>query len=430
MLNQFARSLVLTVAAGGIAAAGGAQNLLTNGSFHSDISGWTVVATGTGTAAFVPLDAEGSASSGSMQTVNTSSAAGQSYNYTQCHVAIAGASYDFAGKVRVPPGQPAGTFSLLLNYYANATCSGSGIGTADGSSRLDFTPSGAWQGLSRTGLPAPVGTLSVSITLGNVKTGAGSATTAFFDDIVLAATGTLRATLTIPVAASIHGANGTFFHTDLWVLARSFTNSVTVTAVYRCFGVSSCGAARMITLAPRETRLISDVIGTLFGMPESGGAIELSWDTFNGALTARTRLYTPSAPPSYGFGVAGEASTAATARAVFIGVAGSPDLSKGFRSNAGAYNPNPTPVTVILTLYDGATGSQLGSPLIRVWAPFEAAQVSNVLASLGAGSVTTTNAVLTATAIGGNVFFYAVTIDNLSGDGVNIGASADEFPVP
>jgi len=428
-MNRFARAFVFTLAAGSIAAAGGAQNLLTNGSFHSDISGWTAIASGTGTAAFSPLDAEGSASSGSIQTTNTSSAAGQNYNYTQCHGAIAGASYDFGGKVRVPLGQPAGTFSVLLNFYGNAICSGSGIGTADGSSRLDFTPSGAWQGQSKTGLVAPGGTLSVSITLGNVKAGAGGATTAFYDDIVLAATGTLRATLTIPVAASIHGANGTFFHSDLWVLARSFTSSVAVTAVYRCFGGANCGTARTITLAPRESRLISDVIGTLFGVPESGGAIELSWDTFNGPLTARTRLFTPSSPPSYGFGVAGEPSTAATARAIFLGVAGSVDLSKGFRTNAGAYNPNPTPVTVIFTLYDGATGSQLGSPLIRVWAPFEAAQVSNLTASLGAGSATTTNAVLTATAFGGNVFFYAVTIDNLSGDSFNLGSSADEAPV-
>jgi len=114
------------------------------------------------------------------------------------------------------------------------------------------------------------------------------------------------------------------------VLARSFTSSVAVTAVYRCFGGANCGTARTITLAPRESRLISDVIGTLFGVPESGGAIELSWDTFNGPLTARTRLFTPSSPPSYGFGVAGEPSTAATARAAFIGVAGSADLSKAF----------------------------------------------------------------------------------------------------
>ena len=225
-MNRIAQALGGILFAGSIAASAGAQNLLTNGSFHSDISDWSPSIQGTGITAFSSLDADGSPASGSLQTTNTSSAAGQNYNYRQCRGAVAGAPYDFGGKVRVALGQPTGIFYILLNFYANATCSGSGIGTSDASSRLDFTPSGAWQGLSRTGLVAPLGTLSVSVTLGNFKAGAGGATTVLFDDIFLAVTGAFRATLTVPVAASIHGANGTFFHSDLWILARSFTNSV------------------------------------------------------------------------------------------------------------------------------------------------------------------------------------------------------------
>lgn len=40
-------------------------------------------------------------------------------------------------------------------------------------------------------------------------------------------------TLTIPAAASIHGNAGSFFHNDLWVMNRSYTNSITVRARYR-----------------------------------------------------------------------------------------------------------------------------------------------------------------------------------------------------
>jgi hypothetical protein len=87
-------------------------------------------------------------------------------------------------------------------------------------------------------------------------------------------------------------------------------------------------------------------------------------------------------------------------------------------------------VTVTFTLYDGLTGAQIGSPFVRVWAPFEAAQVSNVFANLGAGAVVTTNAVLVATSTGGDVFFYAATIDNVSGDSFWIIAAADEPPIP
>src|SRR5262249_39282608 len=253
-----------------------------------------------------------------------------------------------------------------------------------------------------------------------------SSTLAYFDDIFLKVSGTGRTTVTIPVAASIHGANNTFFHSDVWLFNRSFTSQNSVTLTYHCFGGGGCGAPQQVLLNPRQAKLIVDIIGTLFNAPETGGAIDLSWDSFNGSVTARSRLFTPTSPPSYGFGVPAMPAGSATSRAAFVGIAGSgASLASGFRSNAGAYNPNPVPVTVTFTLYDGSTGAQIGSPFIRVWAPFEAAQVSNLTASLGAPGVVTTNAVLVAVSSGGDVFFYAATVDNLSGDSLWITLGPD-----
>jgi hypothetical protein len=277
---------------------------------------------------------------------------------------------------------------------------------------------------------APAGTVRVLFLLLVFKLAGSPSLEAYFDDAFIVQTGSSRATLTVPVAASIHGANGTFFHSDAWIFNRSFTNASVVTLVYRCFGGAGCGTPKQITLKPRESLLIKDIIGALFVAPETGGAIELSWDTFNGQIAAQTRLYTPASPPSYGFGVPAEPSSAATARAVFLGVAGTPALTGGFRTNAGAYNPNSGPVTVTFTLYDGNTGAPIGTPFTRVWGPFEAEQVSNLTVSLGAGSVTTTNAVLVATSSGGAVFFYGATVDNLSGDAFLLTRSTDEAPVP
>ena len=333
-----------------------------------------------------------------------------------------GVFYDYGAKARVSPAQQESTVYILVNFHTNPICSGSGIGF----SRVDFTPSGNWQGLGATAFQAPGGTVAVSFQLLVFKAAAGGSVTANFDDAFLSVT---RPVVTIPVAASIHGANGTFFHSDVWILNRSFTRPSTVTAVYRCFGGIACGNPKTITLAPRESRLIGDIVATLFGVPESGGAIELSWDPANGPITAQTRLFTPSSPPSYGFGVPALPSSAATTRAVFLGVAGNPSLTAGFRSNGGAYNPNSFSVTVTFKLTDGATGAPIGNPLVRVWAPFEAAQISNLLASMNSGSVVTTNAVLVATAAEGAVFFYAASVDNLSGDSFFLTASADE-PAP
>ncbi len=425
-MTRFAQALFLTLLAALFPASAVAQNLLVNGNFDTDVSSW-VNTSSTGTFVFSPLDANGSASSGSMLTTNTES----TLFVRQCRPATAGTSYDFGGKARIPLGQVAGQYFQQLNFFTNTTCTGSGIPQgAGGLSFFDYIPSGAWQGRSITGFLAPPGTVAALISVSNQRVAAAGTTIASFDDLFLSKTGTQRATLTVAVAASIHGANNTFFHSDAWIFNRSFTNTTVVTLVYRCFGGSGCGTPKTITLAPRESRLISDIVGTLFGVPESGGAIELSWDTFNGQIAAQTRLFTPSSPPSYGFGVPAEPSSAATARAVFLGVAGTPALTGGFRTNAGAYNPNSVPVTVTFTLYDGTTGAQIGSPFTRVWGPFEAAQVSNVTASLGAGSVTTANAILVATSSGGAVFFYGATVDNLSGDSFLLTRSADEVPVP
>ena len=418
-MTRSARWLLLVLLAASLPACAAAQNLLLNGSFDTDLASWSQADPPFGTNAFSTLDAGGSPSSGSALVTNNSAVASRNPGLLQCRPATTGVFYDYGAKARVSQGQPASDVYILVNFHANPICSGSGIGFSSAS----FTPSGNWQALTMTAFQAPVGTVAVSFQLLVFKAGAGGTVTAYFDDAFLSVT---RPVVTIPVAASIHGANGTFFHSDAWILNRSFTKSCTVTAVYRCFGGIVCGNSKAITLAPRESRLISDIVVTLFAVPESGGAIELSWDPANGPITAQSRLFTPSSPPSYGFGVPALPSSAATTRAVFLGVAVNPSLTAGFRSNAGAYNPNAFPVTVTFRLTDGATGAQIGNAFVRQWAPFEAAQVSNLSTSLGAGLVVTSNAVLVATAAGGPVFFYVTTIDNLSGDSIYLTATEDE----
>jgi hypothetical protein len=232
--------------------------------------------------------------------------------------------------------------------------------------------------------------------------------------------------LTVPAVASIHGVNGTSFRSDLWLLNRSYSSAANATLTYRCFGGGNCGAVeRSVGLAARQSVLLEDVVGTLLGAPGTAGALEIAFDSGSGPVTATSRVYTSSASGTVGTEVSALPATTPRLRSVFVGLAASGgDLSKGFRSNAGAYNPNAAPATVTFTLY-GETGATLGSTAHTLGA-LEAAQLyPNIFTLVGAGSVETRNAVLVATSTA-PVFSYVTVIDNQSGDSVFLSSDQDE----
>jgi hypothetical protein len=212
---------------------------------------------------------------------------------------------------------------------------------------------------------------------------------------------------------------------------RSYTNTLTVTARYRCFTGQSCGSGtKSFQLGPRQSILYTDVVGAgLFLSPETAGAIELTYDAALGKLSAGTRVYTPSLPAAtFGTAVPALPASEARTRALFLGLgANGGSLASGFRSNAGAYNPNASSVSVTFTLHNGATGTVLGAPLTRTWGANEAFQFNDIFAFAGAGSSVTTNAYLVVTATA-PVFPFVTVIDNKSGDSIWGFAGTDEAP--
>jgi hypothetical protein len=236
--------------------------------------------------------------------------------------------------------------------------------------------------------------------------------------------------LTLPSVTSVHGANQTFFHSDVWILNRSHTNSQNLTFRYHCFNGLSCPAAPMaIFLAPRESRLFTDVVVSSLGAPETAGALEIGYNASLGEITASSRLYTPSLPsPTSGFSLPALPPSGARTRSVFVGLAGSGgDLSQGFRSNAGAYNPNAGPVTVTFTVHS-SSGAPLGTPVVRAFTGHQSLQINDIFTVAGAGGTATNNAYLVVTTDGLPVFPYAAVIDNKSGDSVWVIPSDDEEP--
>ena len=238
-------------------------------------------------------------------------------------------------------------------------------------------------------------------------------------------------TLYVPTSASIHGAAGTFFHTDLWAFNRSFDAPITVTATYRCFSGPCSASVKTFVLAVRESKLIADVVGTLFLLPETAGAIELSYQSASDDLAATTRTYTPSLPsPTNGTSIPAMTMADARSRAVFLGLANSGGYrDRGFRTNAGAFLPARSgfSTTVTYSLYKG-DGTFLGSASHSLSGGGTAAgQINDLFGAAGIGSVVE-NAVLVVTSTY-PVLPFVTVIDNQSGDSVFVQPS-DDGPVP
>jgi hypothetical protein len=230
-------------------------------------------------------------------------------------------------------------------------------------------------------------------------------------------------TTTVPSIASVHGVNGIFFHTDLWLYNRD-PNPVTVTARYRCFAGQNCGTGTAsFPMDGSDAKTIPDVVSTLFGSAESAGALELFVTSqVPEALYTLSRTYSPALPAATtGASMAALPATAANGNAVFVGLAGNGgDSSSGFRTNVGVYNPLGVPANVAFRL-EASDGTLIGTTSLTL-AAFEARQLNDIFASTGRGEVVTTDALLFVTS-DIPIFSFATVIDNRTGDFVYQGTT-------
>lgn len=393
-----------------------AQNAVQNGTFDTNTAGWTPDPGVT--LSWSSRDAGGSPSSGSVLVTNQGTA---NYGISQCAPATPGKK-SLVLRVFTPSAQgTTGSPYAYLIFFANPDCTGTRTG-GYGNNVNDQTD--RWLTVLQTNQVAEAGTQSVKVLLRVIKQSSSGTFHMYFDDVAVLPAG--LQTLTIPASASIHGQNGTFFHTDLWLFNSASFAPLAVTARHHCFADQACGSnTTQINVPARSSVLLADVIGTRFGDEETAGAIELIYDASIGNLTANSRIYTPSIPaPTTGTSIPALAAGAAKMRGLHVGLASNGgNLTGGFRSNAGAYNPNAAPASVTMTLF-AADGTVLGSPFTRTLGANEPFQINDVFAALGAGGTVTSNATLLVVS-SLPVFSYVTVVDNQSGDSVYVAASDD-----
>lgn len=160
----------------------------------------------------------------------------------------------------------------------------------------------------------------------------------------------------IPIAGNVHGANGTFYRTDVAV-----TNRGTTAAVVSLRYVARSGATidKQINIDGKQTNALNDVVGNLFNVSgDSTGYIIASPQTGSVAISSRTYTTTGSSDATFGTGVPAIPAAAAIRIGGTKPIAGLADAARTtvvaqrpgtYRTNFGLMETAGQPVTVRVT---------------------------------------------------------------------------------
>jgi plastocyanin len=226
----------------------------------------------------------------------------------------------------------------------------------------------------------------------------------------------LRAdTVTLPVAASVTGQGGVPFVSDVRVFNTSYTDVLSVTAVYRFNG-----RTEGFSLQPREARAFDDICANFFSTPQSLGAVEFSINGSADEFVVTSQLRSPVDGGGFvGMFVPGLPSSAASVVSVLTSLVNGPS-----RTNVGVYNPNGVAVTATIQLFDGSV--LLGTVSVPL-GPHAVVQKNNIYDLVRFGSLVRTDGYATVESSDSQspLFTYAAEADNHSGDLILIVGAAD-----
>jgi plastocyanin len=243
----------------------------------------------------------------------------------------------------------------------------------------------------------------------------------------LCAGAVLAERITLPAAASIVG--GAPFFSDVRAFNTSYTDSVDVTATYRCFLASSgatCPATaptNQFTLAPRQSLAFDDMVAQTFSAANTAGGVEFDFSGSSGQLVVTSRLFSTSPTPTVGMFIPALDSSEAFPTTVLTSIRNG-GAGAGFRTNVGMFNPEDSAVDVTFHVFD-ENGAAIGTPVTRHVPGHSGAQVNRIFDVAGAPAVQTDNAVIVVTAAT-EIFSYAAVIDNNTTDPIFVVGAEDQ----
>ena len=228
----------------------------------------------------------------------------------------------------------------------------------------------------------------------------------------------------VAVAGRVTNGLGQTFVTDLRIFNPSYTNPVTALIEYFPAKIGPNATATnsiAVNIAPRATAVLDDVTGAAH-LNSSGtiGALRVSSAR---PLAVTSRVYLDrGAAGTLGQFVPAQPRGMALRRGVLPQLANRADLSSGFRTNIGVFNPNLSDATVRLELRDAA-GTLVGQATLIVGAQ---SQQQNSIATYFPGvDLANANNLTLAFDASAPVFVYAAVNDNVSGDSAFVPAQPD-----
>jgi hypothetical protein len=227
----------------------------------------------------------------------------------------------------------------------------------------------------------------------------------------------------IAVAGRVTNGIGQTFVTDVRVFNPSYTQSATALLEYLTGGANAA-ASLAVNLPPRGTAVLDDIGGPLsLNVVGTIGALRVTSAT---QLAVTSRIYADLR--STGKGTLGQFVPAqpranALRRGVLPQLSNrSIDLTSGFRTNTGFFNPNSSPVTVRLELRDNI-GALVGSNTLTLNAQ---SQQQNSIGTYFPGIDLSNAANLTMSFdASAPIFVYAAVNDNVSADSIFVPAQPD-----
>lgn len=223
----------------------------------------------------------------------------------------------------------------------------------------------------------------------------------------------LEQRLVLPGVARSEGAYGAFWVSDL-IIRNPLNASQNVRLRFASEG-GAAAAPQNLSLGPREIRLVSDVLKTLFGLERGGGSIIIEPET---AVAVTSRTFSRSNLGSYGFGIDAVDASSAPPNSRLASTYSGAFPHRDFRTNVTFTDPFDSGAISSLeaSTKSGAAGR---SDLTIRAAPAGQGQVNNLRDVLGLAPWET--GALMIGAEEGSGIASVITIDNMTNDATYYG---------